>query len=545
MLKNLTLTVLCCILFGVSLSAQNIHKRGELIVQFQKDFEVSTLFSDHFSKKYTHLSHKKCLQEQLNIHQLNFDEEKLNEQVLLDAIRKEPMVLSAQFNHRVTPRSTTPDDRLYDEQWALEQIEAPEVWDFTTGGYTLGGKEIVIAVLDGGYDLDHEDLSESIWINESETPNDGIDNDNNGYVDDYYGWNAENENDDHSKGIQAVDHGTAVMGIIGAKGDNGIGISGINWNVKMMPISGLPYEAEIIEGYSYVLNMRTLYNETNGQEGAFIVATNLSLGIANARAENHPIWCSMYELLGEQGIVSVGATANAPVDVDENGDMPTSCESIYLISVTSSDFEDKKSLTTAFGKRSIDMSAPGIEVLTTRPGDQYRTFGGTSAAAPMVTGAIGLLYSSPCQRLSAQACTIPLETANAVRAMILEGVDENSELEELTASGGRLNLLNSLALANEYCEPEVGSFELELAQNPISVNENIRFTYTSSDRKKRTIISLYSALGQEIFREELSPSLFGEREGVIDLGGRLSTGAYFLFALDGSGRKITKVLMVH
>ncbi len=540
-----TLFLFLTLTIGFCLQAQNDYKDGELIIQFKKDFNVSNFSFLSNSLISAELKQETCLFEALNVHKFKFNPTSISHQAICEAIRAHEAVLTVQLNHSVYPREITPNDSLFSEQWALEKVNAPATWDFTTGGKMANGKEIVIAVLDGGYDLDHQDLRDNIWVNQQEIPNDGLDNDGNGYIDDHYGWNAELENDEHRNGNAGLNHGTSVLGIIGAKGDNGLGISGINWNIKMMCVSGLPYESEIIEGYAYVLKMRELYNESNGQEGAFVVATNLSLGIPNALAENHPIWCSMYELLGEQGILSIGATANAPVDIDANGDMPTSCSSNFLITVTSSDQEDNKSLTAAFGKKTIDVAAPGIQIYTTKPNNRYDDFAGTSAAAPLVCGSIGLLYSAPCNKLASQATQIPLETALIVKDFILDGVSKNDDLKEITKAEGRLDLARSLYLLNTYCEPSVGSFNFELSRNPISPEEDIRFKYISSDQENLTRLSLFNAFGQMIYTEDLSPSLFGEKYGKIELNGRLAIGTYFLLAIDGKGRKQTAVLFVH
>src|SRR5690606_9496705 len=144
--------------------------------------------------------------------------------------------------------------------------------------------------------------------NTDETPNNGIDDDNNGYVDDYDGWNAYNS----TGNIPSANHGTHVAGIAGAIGNNEIGISGVNWNVKTMPIAGSSgNEATVVEAYAYALEMRARYNETDGDEGAFIVVTNTSFGVDMGDPTNFPIWCSMYDELGEVGILSCAATANA------------------------------------------------------------------------------------------------------------------------------------------------------------------------------------------------------------------------------------------
>jgi subtilisin family serine protease len=171
----------------------------------------------------------------------------------------------------------------------------------------------VIAVVDDGYDFDHVDLVQNIWHNRDEIPGDQIDNDGNGYIDDYKGLNVLTGKDDHPK----HQHGTQVCGVLGAKGNNALGVTGINWNVKLMLISNAGYESEVIEAYQYALDMRKKYDDTDGAEGAFVVATNLSGGIDFEFAQDHPLWCEMYDKLGVAGILSVAAAPNHSISVDE------------------------------------------------------------------------------------------------------------------------------------------------------------------------------------------------------------------------------------
>ncbi len=130
-----------------------------------------------------------------------------------------------------------PNDVLYDEQWYLEQINAPEAWDTETGS-----DEIIIAVLDTGVDLDHPDLVSNLWKNVGEISRNSIDDDKNGYIDDVFGWDFVNFDNmpipDTSVGAsdEAVSHGSLIAGIIGAQGDNEIGVAGINWDIKIMSV---------------------------------------------------------------------------------------------------------------------------------------------------------------------------------------------------------------------------------------------------------------------------------------------------------------------
>lgn len=216
-----------------------------------------------------------------------------------------------------------PNDIGYSKQYSLEQIKVNELWDFTTGGLTNNGDTIVIAILEGGCDIFHDDLFDNIWRNKGEIPNDSIDNDGNGYIDDYYGVNIKNKNGKHL----VMEHGTSVAGIIGAVGNNSIGIAGINWNVKLLPITDILAKSRIIEGYNYAYRLRKKYNETNGNDGAYIVCVNFSGGTPKPQfpedSEKNMQWCEVYDKLGEVGILSVVSTDNDARDVEIEGDMPT------------------------------------------------------------------------------------------------------------------------------------------------------------------------------------------------------------------------------
>ena len=268
-----------------------------------------------------------------------------------------------------------------------------QAWDITTGGRTSGNDTIVVCVIDNGLDTAHTDIKPNLWINKGEIPNNSVDDDNNGYVDDYHGWNSVRGNSQIS---EANYHGTPVSGIIGARGNNGVGVSGLNWNVKLMHVVGgfgAVSEDRILQAYLYPYRQRKRYNETQGKEGAFVVATKASWGLARVKPEEYPIWCAFYDSLGQVGILNVAATESSQnIDVDVVGDMPTACGSPYLISVNSIDHSGQKA-PGGFGQKSIDLGAFGENVYSTIPGNNYGFERGTSFAAPQVTGAIALLYA--------------------------------------------------------------------------------------------------------------------------------------------------------
>lgn len=359
-------------------------------------------------------------------------------------------VIHAQPNYRLNLRRS-PDDPRYSQQWQLRNtgqngrpigndhnLEA--AWEVTTGGVTVNGDTIVIASIDNGIDLDHEDLAENIWINRDEIPGNGIDDDRNGYIDDVRGWNTSLETNDVEGG--KGDHGTPVMGQIAARGNNGKGVTGVNWQAKVMNVTNDfdPLESEVIQAYSYVLEARKRYDATGGKEGAYVVATNASWGRDRAFPSQSPIWCAMYDSLGKYGILNVAAVPNTNVNVDEVGDLPSLCPSDYLIAVTS--VTDRNQLVTnaARGNISVDMAAYGDGIYTTQLGNGYGPVFGTSFAAPAVTGAVGLLFSAPCTSFGELLLSDPAAAALYVKEVIYGKLRPLSALAETTVRGGILDV---------------------------------------------------------------------------------------------------------
>ncbi len=362
----------------------------------------------------------------------------------------DPDVTHVQLNHRLTYRRR-PDDPRYGQQWqflntgqiggqtgADYQIEI--AWDITTGGLSPNGDTIVIASIDNGIDLLHEDLQANIWINHDEIPDNQIDDDHNGYVDDRYGWNTALDNNDVEAG--KGDHGTPVMGQMAAVGNNGKGVTGINWNTKVMHITNDfdPLESEVLQAYGYALEARQRYDATNGKEGAYVVATNASWGKDRAFPSQSPIWCALYDTLGKYGILNVAAVPNRDVNVDEVGDLPSLCESEFLIVVTSLDTRNNKVKDAATGPISVDMATFGEGVVTTIPNNRYGAVFGTSYAAPSVTGTVGLLYSVPCTSFGELMVSDPPVAALRLRDALFSGLKPLPTLFETTRTGGALNV---------------------------------------------------------------------------------------------------------
>ncbi len=403
----------------------------------------------------------------LNIWLLRAD---LPEQEALSWLRRQPEVRMAQFNHLLENRAL-PNDPLFPQQWQLRNdgsngavfdadVDAEQAWEISTGGLTPAGDTIVIAVIDGGIQNSHPDLAPNLWHNWAEIPNNDIDDDDNGYTDDFKGWNVFAESDDIEG--NGTTHGTPVSAIVGARGNNNLGVTGVNWTTKIMFIAASGTEAQVLAAYDYVLQARKRYNLSWGNHGAFVVAVNCSWGVNYGQPSEAPLWCEAFDQLGAAGIIGVAATANEPVNVDVVGDLPTACPSNFLISVTSLNSSDQKAANAAWGTQHVDLGAFGQDVFTASAGNGYGVFTGTSFASPQVAGAVGLLYSAPCPNLIALAKTNPASAAYWAKSLILENVTPNPSLNGITLTDGRLNLYKTLQTYQNQCSSCPAPFALKI-----------------------------------------------------------------------------------
>ena len=413
----------------------------------------------------------KVLVRRLNIVSIKLKNDTLSPLSAIKEFRISPFVDKVIPDTKVTRRNT-PDDIQFDQQWSFNNtgqsggtidadIDAIEAWDISTGGVTPLGDTIVVAIVDGGMLLTHTDLTPNLWTNWGEIASNGIDDDNNGYIDDVHGWNAYSSNGS----IPSDGHGTHVAGIVGAKGNNGSYVSGVNWDVKLMPIGGSSGTTSIVlEAYGYVLDQRAIYDSTSGASGAFVVATNSSFGVNNAdcNSATYSLWNDMYNAMGQYGILSCGATMNNNSNVDVTGDVPTGCDSDYMISVTNTTRNDSKNSGAAYGLTTIDLGAPGTQILSTYTGGGTSSLSGTSMATPHVAGAVGFIHASMSSGLASFFRTSPDQGAIIVKQIILDGTDQLPSLNGITVSGGRLNLYNSAVLSMEYLAAD------SLDPNPIT-----------------------------------------------------------------------------
>ena len=382
----------------------------------------------------------------------------LSTKELIEQFSKEPNVKYVEPNYKYH-LNTVPNDEYFYKQWGLKNsgqeikgengsnradINASSAWDIT-----IGSSNYIVAVLDTGVDYNHTDLSANMWHNSNECTNwpNGIDDDNNGYIDDCYGYdfagndNGNNDYDPTPDTPYDKDfhmHGTHVAGIIGAKGNNLSGVVGVDWNTSIMAIkvfapSGDGYSSDILEALEYVGKMK--------DRGVNIVAINASY----SGGENSTIMKDAINAIGDKGILFAVAAGNSGNNIEYWQEYPASYDCDNIITVAATDFNDNLANFSNYGKKSVDIASPGVDIYSTVPNDMhndYKYMSGTSMATPYVTGSIALVWSALDSNLTGTA----KEKALIVKKHILGTSKILSSLENKVLTGGRLDL--AMAVTN-------------------------------------------------------------------------------------------------
>ncbi|MBC7931874.1 MAG: S8 family serine peptidase [Rubrivivax sp.] len=304
--------------------------------------------------------------------------------------------------------------------------QAGEAW---AAGHT-GSNAVYVGVIDEGVQFDHPDLAANVWTNQFD-PVDGVDNDGNGFVDDTHGWDFDGNNNSVYDGtfLGLLDkHGTHVSGTIGARGGNGVGVVGVNWNVTVISAkflgAGGGTTANAVKAIDYITNLKT-------RHGLNIVATNNSWGGGGA---SQALLDAMVRG-ARQNILFIAAAGNDTANNDATAGYPanynTTAGAGYdaVISVASITSTGAISSFSNYGATTVDLGAPGSSIYSTIPVNKYGSLSGTSMATPHVTGGAAL-YAS----------THPGATAQQIRNAILGSVVPTASLNGKTVTGGRLNV---------------------------------------------------------------------------------------------------------
>jgi subtilisin family serine protease len=251
----------------------------------------------------------------------------------------------------------------------------------------------------------------------------------------------------------------------------------------------------------------------------------------------------MYDKLGEKGILSVAAAPNESISVDVSGDMPTTCTSPFLITVTNVDLSDEIVGNAGYGEVSIDIGAPGEGTVTTASGGQYKSFPGTSAAAPHVAGTVGLIYSSTCPDIFFDLETDPATTASRIKNLLLETGKANNSLNEITYSGKRLQVDAALRATLTDCgvpaEPTINI--LSIRPNPSLDAEDVRVYFEVTGDITGTYFEIFDAIGAKI--AEIPVDVIDVEQGYITIDGRGIFAGVYLVTLRQGDKKVTRKLV--
>lgn len=407
--------------------------------------------------------------------------------------------------------SVMPNDPSFSSLWGMHNsgqtggtgdadIDAPEAWEVTRGS-----SSVVVGVIDTGIDYTHPDLAANIWANIGEVPNNGIDDDGNGYIDDTRGWDfVSNDNDpadDHY-------HGTHCAGTIGAVGDNSVGVVGVCHTVRLMSLkflsgSGGGTTSDAIEAVQYATaNHANLTSNSWGGGG-------YSQTLKNA-----------IDAAGTAGILFVAAAGNDGMNTDVSPSYPASYDSANIISVAASDHNDALASFTNYGATTVDLAAPGVSIYSTSPGGGYRSLSGTSMACPHVAGACALIKAAR-----------PAMNWADIKNSLLNNVDGVSGMVGKVAKNGRMNIARALVIATEPYVTLTSILSIENGQlgsvgngnGILNPGEDIALTVTIKNAGAQPATGASSILTVTSVGDKVTVLQGSRAWGDIPVGGSVST----------------------
>ena len=405
-------------------ASQGVYVAGEVLVKFKGGA------TDLYAKSLLNQIKARQIQDFpfINVQRLKVpDSKKLPE--YLELLRSDPQVEYAEPNY-IIKAYRTPNDPDFSKLWGLHNtgqtggtadadIDAPEAWDSQTGS-----SNTIIAVIDSGVNYDHEDLTNNIWSNPGETPNNGKDDDGNGLIDDIRGWDFVNNDNDP---LDDNGHGTHVAGIIAAVGNNSKGVAGVNWSAKIMSLKFLDKDgsgntADAISAIQYAIdNGAKVLNSSWG-------STDFSQALRDAIIATH-----------NAGTLFVAAAGNDNKDNDVNPEYPASYKVPNIVSVAATTHKDTLASFSNYGATTVHAAAPGESIYSTSFLNSYQYLSGTSQATPYVSGLAGLIWSSP---------NLSSLTNKEVKYNIMATSDPLNSLASRVLSRGRINAYKALTCSD-------------------------------------------------------------------------------------------------
>ncbi len=351
---------------------------------------------------------------------------------VVSILRRHAAVLYAEPDF-VIRKTAVPNDPQFAQQWGMNRVQAPKAWDLSRGDQGLP-----VAILDSGIDRSHPDLQGNLWQSPTDWPN-GIDDDRNGMVDDFHGWDFA-YNDNNPSDVDG--HGTRTAGIVGARGDNRLGVAGINWRTRLVPLRvlddwGNGFSSNAIMALQYAARQRV--RVALAPWGTYAWSQALHDAVGALRGANLLLVASA----GNGGRDRLGD------DNDRTPVYPASFTHDNVISVTATDSADRRGNFGNFGRAGVDLGAPGVGIMTTSRGGGYAWHDGTSGAAAHVAGAAALV-----------AAARPTWTYAQIRDAILRNTRPVASLSGVTVTGGMLNLAGALSTGTATPAPAPAAVSL-------------------------------------------------------------------------------------
>ncbi len=355
-----------------------------------------------------------------------------------------------------------PNDPKFGQLWGMNQandkdIDAPEAWDVWTGD-----PNFVVADIDTSIRLDNPDLAGNIWVNPGEIPNNGVDDDGNGKVDDINGWDffSNDNNPSSTQNSWSYQHGTHTAGTIGAVGNNGVGVVGVNWQCSIMacrflgPNGGTISDA--IAALNYAVNMGVRVSNNSWGGGGY--SSSMHNAINNAKTVGH---------------VFVAAAGNSGLNIDINPEYPAAYDNTNLVAVAATNINDNKPSWSNYGPTRVDLGAPGDNILSTF-NSSYTTGSGTSMATPHVAGVMALVISKT-----------PSLTYQQAISQVLDNVRPVNSMNGKTVTGGVVNAM--MAIGGSPNTPPVITLNSPLNGSSYASGTSISFNTTTMDNEDGNI----------------------------------------------------------
>ena len=397
-----TILLLLSIAYTLQSFAQQAWRPGEVLVRLGREASIADVRNELAKRLPADVVQKEAqpLGARSRYHKLILQGAGTDDRELARIVAGVPGVEAVSLNYLVQRRAQ-PNDPQYGAQWHLAAMNVEPTWSITTGGSTADGKRIAVGIIDTGVQGSHPDLEDNIAV-------------------DVFG---------------SEEHGTQVAGVVGAVGNNGTGISGVNWDVDLVSTASGNDLGDVISQFEFCLDQRTIFNQSNGSQGRMIVAVTVSWGVPGADCGfGEPL----FEALGAAGILMVTSGPNDPTDIDVVDDYPATCPHDNNIVVTS--YGPQNEVPFAVGDNTVHLLAPGLDILTTDLGNGYVSIDGNSFAIPAVAGAVALLYSNDCVTFAQGITSAPEATAQQVKQAILSGVSPFPGGNAITITGGKLDV---------------------------------------------------------------------------------------------------------